>query len=257
MRKKLCFLCLVGGLLWAVALSWGWSSIRGTPPAKERGETLFYMGLPEKTVYSRSVVDSPRSRYVFEPVLQFDSVKHDFIIRNRTNEVLELKKAYGCCGSLVEAYSPRIPPGQEGVIKIVLFTDRRGGEEIHGFIRALTNDRKDPEWAIEISCFVKKFADISADTIVLNGSWRKIVEGSSVVMPVAEYPFRITSLKVKRGAFIAYGYREIEQAGRKGYLVWARNIRKEPGVIRDTIYVRTDNPARPEFKIRVQGRLTD
>lgn len=257
MRKKICFLCLVGGLIGIVALSWGWTSIRGTSPAEEKTGTLFYMGLPEKPVYSKSVVDSPRSRYVFAPVLQFDQVRHDFIIRNTKNEALELKKAYGCCGSLVEAYSPQIPPGQEGVIKIVLFTDRRGGEEIHGFVRALTNDPKNPEWTIEISCFVKKFADISADTIVLNGSWRKTVEGSSVVMPVADYPFRITSLKVKRGIFITYGYREITQAGRKGYIIWAKNIRKEPGVIRDTIYIRTDNPARPEFKIRVQGKLTD
>lgn len=215
------------------------------------------MGLPEKPVYSKSVVDSPKSSYAFDPVLQFDLVKHDFIIRNTSNQMLELKKVTACCGSLVEGYSRQIPAGQEGVIKAVLLTNRRGGQEIHGFIRAMTNDPENPEWTIEISCFVKKFADISEHTIMLNGSWRTPIEGSSIVMPVADYPFKITALKVKRGIFISYGYREMTQDGRKGYLIWAKNTRKEPGVIRDTIYIRTDNPARPEFMIRVQGRLVD
>ena len=67
----------------------------------------FYFGLPEKPVYSKSVVDSPKSNYVFDPVLQFDLVQHDFIVKNTSNQMLELKKVTACCGSLVETYSPR------------------------------------------------------------------------------------------------------------------------------------------------------
>ncbi len=257
MRKKVFFTCLLLGLIGIIIISWGWCSINDTPSAAGKQELPFYFGIPERPVYSSSVVDSPKSRYEFDPVLQFDVVKHDFIVENTSDHILELKKVTGCCGSLVEAFSTQIPAGKEGVIKTVLLTDRRGGEEIHGFIRAMTNDPKNPEWAIEISCLVKKFADISAYTIMLSGSWRNPIEGSSVVMPVAEYPFKITSLKAKRGIFITYGYKEITQNGRKGYLIRAKNIRKERGVIRDTIYVQTDNPARPQFMIRVQGKLTD
>lgn len=257
MRKKVFFTCLLLGLLGLIIISWGWSSINDTPPVAEKSEPPFYFGTPEKPVYSTSVVDSPKSSYEFDPVLQFDMVNHDFIIKNTSDQMLELKKVTGCCGSLVEAFSNRIPAGKEGIIKVVLLTDRRGGEVIHGFIRALTNDPKNPEWVIEISCPVKKFAEISDYTIMLSGPWRNPIEGSSVVMPVAGYPFRITSLKAKRGIFITYGYKEITQDGRKGYLIWAKNIRKEPGVIRDTIYVQTDNPARQQFMIRVQGKLTD
>lgn len=257
MKKKLFFSGLLFGLIGIIIFSWGWCSINDTPPPENTTEAPFYFGLPEKPVYSKSVVDSPKSHYVFDPVLQFDLVKHDFIVKNNSGQMLELKKVTACCGSLVEAFSSQIPAGKEGVIKTVLFTNRRGGEEIRGTIRAITNDPKNPEWTVDISCFVKKFADISADTIMLNGSWRTPIEGSSIVMPTVQYPFKITVFKAKRGIFITYGYKEITQSGKKGYLIWAKNIRKEPGVIRDTIYVQTDNPARPQFMIRVQGKLSD
>jgi hypothetical protein len=258
MKKKIFFFgCIFLGLVAVILVSWNMCSINATPPAGENTKPPFYMGIPQKPVYSKSVVDSPKSSYEFEPVLQFDQVNHDFIIKNTADHPLDLKKATGCCGSLVEAFSSQIPAKGEGVVKVLLFTDKRGGELIRGTIRIMTNDPVHPEWTIDISCYVKKFADISVHTIMLNGSWRNPIEDSSIVLPIPDYPFKITALKVKRGIFITCGYKEIMQAGRKGYLIWARNTRKEPGAIRDTIYVETDNKARPQFLIRVQGRLTD
>jgi hypothetical protein len=256
MKKKL-FLAGLFVLMGTLVIAWGWGSVKGGAPKQEGPRTVFYFGLPEKPVYSKSVVDSPKSRYVFEPVLQFDLVKHDFIVRNTSKQVLELKKVKACCGSLVEAYSDHILPGQEGVIKTVLLTERRGGEEIEGTIHLLTNDPENPEWTIDVSCFVKKFADISRHTIMLSGSWKKPIEGSSVVIPTRDYPFRVIGVKAKKAQDITYGYKETTWDGKEGYLVWAKNVRKKPGVIRDTIYVQTDNPARPEFIIRVLGKVTD
>ena len=257
MNKKLFFTGLLLGLLGIYMIPLGWCSSNDTVPTEQKQKLNFYFGLPVKPVHSKSVVDSPKSKYVFEPVLQFDQVSHDFIIKNTLNQVLELKKVQACCGSLVEAYTSQIAPGKEGVIKTILLTDRRGGQEIHGVIRAQTNDPKNPEWTIDISCYVKKFADISEFTIMLNGSLRENIEGSSVVFPTEEYPFKITGLKAKKAQDITYGYKEIKQAGKKAYLITAKNIRKVAGVIRDTIYVQTDNPARPEFIIRVQGKVID
>jgi hypothetical protein len=257
MNKKLFFTGLLVGLIGIYMTPWGWCSTKDKFPTEQKQKLNFYFGLPEKPVYSKSVVDSAKSKYEFDPVLQFDLVQHDFIIKNTSSQVLELKKVQACCGSLVEAYTHEIPAGKEGVIKTILLTDRRGDEEIQGTIRATTNDPKHPEWTIDISCFVKKFADISVYTIMLNGSWRETIEGSSVIIPTAEYPFKITGLKVKKGLDITYGYKEIKRSGKKGYLLTAKNKMKEAGVIRDTIYVQTDNPSRPEFIIRVQGKVTD
>jgi hypothetical protein len=233
-----------------------WNICSAAAPPDERPKLNFYFGLPEKPVYSKSVVDSPKSSYAFDPVLQFDVVRHDFIVRNKSDRALEFKKVEGCCGSLVESFTSQIPAGKEGVIKTLLFTNRRGGEEIRGIIRAVPKDPKDQEWIIEISCFVKKFADISAHTIMLNGPIGGNPEGSSTVFPAREYPFKITGLKPKKGLDFTCGYKEIKQGDRKGYLVWTRNKRTVPGVIWDTIFVQTNNPARPEFIIRVQGKIT-
>jgi hypothetical protein len=257
MNRRLFFAGIVVVLIGIYMAPWGWCSTNDKFPAEKKQRLNFYFGLPEKPVYSRSVVDSPRSRYAFDPVLQFDLVQHDFIIKNTSKEVLELKNVQACCGSLVETYTREIPAGSQGVIRTVLLTNRRGGEDIQGTIRATTNDPKHPEWTIDISCFVKKFADISIFTIMLNGSWRQTIEGSSVIIPTDEYPFRITGLKVKKGLDITYEYKAIKRSGKKGYLITAKNKRNEAGVIRDTIYVQTDNPSRPEFIIRVQGNVTD
>ncbi len=257
MNKKLFFAGLLVGLIGIYMTPWVWCSTNDTFPTEQKQKLNFYFGLPEKPVYSKSVVDSTKSKYEFDPVLQFDLVQHDFIIKNTSKQILELKKVEACCGSLVETYTREIPAGKEGVIKTILLTNRRGGEEIQGTIRATTNDPKYPEWTIDISCFVKKFADISVFTIMLDGSWRETIEGSSVIIPTDEYPFKITGLKVKKGLDITYGYKEIKRSGKKGYILTAKNKRKEAGVIRDTIYVQTDNPSRPEFIIRVQGKVTD
>jgi hypothetical protein len=257
MKKKLFFSGLLFGLIGFFVIPSGWCLANDNSSTEKKQKLNFYFGLPEKPVYSKSVVDSAKSKYVFDPVLQFDLVQHDFIIKNTSNQILELKKVQACCGSLVETYTREIPAGKEGVIKTILLTNRRGGEEIQGTIQATTNDPKLPEWTIDISCFVKKFADISVFTIMLNGSWRETIEGSSVIIPTHEYPFKITGLKVKKGLDITYGYKEIKQSGKKGYLITAKNKRKEAGVIRDTIYVQTDNSSRPEFIIRVQGKVID
>ncbi|HPC46643.1 MAG TPA: DUF1573 domain-containing protein [Deltaproteobacteria bacterium] len=250
---------LAGGCIIVAALlvlCTGWGSLVGEAPQKPEPKTHFYFGLPEKPVYSRSVVESPKSRYVFAPVLQFDLVQHDFVIRNTSGRTLVLEKAHACCGALVEHYTREIPPKGEGVIRIVLLTDRRGGQYIAGTVRAETNDPEHPEWTIEISCYVKKFADISDYSITLIGSSQQVLEGISTVIPTKDYPFRITALKAKKGRDVTYGYTEVQKDGKRAYTITVRNIRKEPGVFRDTIYVQTDNPARPEFKIRVQGKIT-
>ncbi len=244
-------------LISLILVSWNWPTFKKNPETEEPSSPPFYFGIPEKPVYSKSIVDTSKSSYEFEPVLQFDLVKHDFIIRNTSKQMLELKSVKACCGTIVESYSRQIPAGKEGVIKTVLLTERHGGQKIQGTITAMTNDPKNPEWNIDISCLVKKFADISEFTIMLDGSWRKPIDGSSIVIPVPEYPFKITSCKAKRGIFIEYGYKEITHNGKKAYLIWAKNTRKEPGVIRDSIYLQTDNPSRPQFMIRVQGKLTD
>ncbi|HOJ13180.1 MAG TPA: hypothetical protein PLS81_00200 [Deltaproteobacteria bacterium] len=233
----------------------GWGSLPGLHKKKPEPKTHFYFGMDEKPVYSRSVVDSPKSRYVFEPALQFDLVMHDFVVKNTTGRTLELNRVSACCGAFVEHHSTQIPPGLEGVIRLVLLTDRKGGQDIAGEVQAQTNDPVHPVWTIEIHCHVRKFADISDYIITLVGPAGAPIEGSTTIVPTEEYPFTITGLKAKKGRDIDFWYRRTTEHGKKAYVLTVRNKRKEAGVFRDTIFVQTDNKARPEFKIRVQGKV--
>jgi len=225
------------------------------PPEKKRVSQL-YRGIDARR-YSKSTIDLPISEYVFESVLQFDSVEHDFIIKNNSDVPLELKKAKGCCGCAVTSYSNQIPPGLTGKISVLIITDRRGGTEVNGTIRAETNDKDNPEIIIDISCPIKKIASISSHKIMLDGPYTKIIEGSSIVIPEDDFPFKITGIKPKKGLDITYSYEEIEEDGRNGYLITVKRTRKEIGIFRDTLFIQTDNPLRPEFKIRVQGEVSE
>jgi len=128
---------------------------------------------------------------------------------------------------------------------------------VNGTIRAETNDKDNPEIIIDISCPIKKIASISSHKIMLDGPYTKIIEGSSIVIPEDDFPFKITGIKPKKGLDITYSYEEIEEDGRNGYLITVKRTRKEIGIFRDTLFIQTDNPLRPEFKIRVQGEVSE
>jgi len=255
--KKWIIVVIAFALVGLILSAWAWN-ITTSPRKKVKKQKFpFYKGLEMEPKYSKSVIDKIKNHYVFEPVLQGDLVKHDLMLKNNSATPLELKKVLSCCGSLVDAYTRKIEPGETGVISVVLLTDRYGGKEIHGTIRAVTNDPNRPEITIDISCEVKKFADISEHKIMLDGSIHQPIEGTSVVVPAEEYPFTITGIKPRKGIDIHYSYKEIQKDGKKGYLITAKNKRTKSGVIRDILFVQTDHPARPEFKIRVQGKITE
>jgi len=255
--KKWIIIGIILTITGLIITAWAWN-FTTSPEKKVRKQKFpFYKGLEQAPIYSKSVIDKTKNHYVFEPVLQGDLVQHDFMFQNDSAAPLELKKVQSCCGCLVEDYTRKIAPGQTGVISVVLLTDRYGGKEIRGIIRAFTNDPDRPEITIDISCDVKKFADISEHTIMLDGSVHQPIEATSIVVPAEEYPFTITGIKPRKGIDIQYSYKETQKDGKKGYLITAKNKRKKSGVIRDILFVQTDHPARPEFKIRVQGKITE
>jgi hypothetical protein len=253
MKAAVVFLCLAAALLTS-------SPARGeeAQPVPARDRTLrFYKGLPVEPVYSRSSVAFPHSRYVFEPALQGDVVRHDFVIGNHSPEILEIDEVRGFPGCIIESYTRKISPGLTGKISTLMLTDSRGGEKIAGTIRARTNDEDRPEIAIEASLLVKEFASLSPYRIWLEGSAGQDLTATSIVIPNEDYPFSITGIKTRKGVWFTTSYREIEREGRRGYEITVRNTRKTVGSYQDVLFVQTDHSARPEFKIRIEGRIRE
>jgi len=225
-------------------------------PIEKKRVSQLYRG-HEMTRYSKSTIDLPISEYIFESVLQFDTVEHDFIFKNNSDLPLEIIKAEGCCGCSVSKYTSLIQPGLTGRISVLIITDRRGGTEINGTVRAVTNDKNNPEITINVFCPIKKIASISCHKIMLDGPLDKQIECSSIVIPEDDFPFKITGIKPKKGIDISYTYEEIEKDDHNGYLITVKRTRNKIGIFRDTLFIQTDNQKRPEFKIRVQGTASE
>lgn len=227
--------------------------------SKDREPLGIYSGMDTKPVYSRSEVKGGHSSYEFEPALQGDIVKHDFIVKNDSMAPLELSQVEGCCGGFVESYTQKIPPGESGAISAVLLTDSRGGEVIDGTIRAVTNDPDRPEITIDVKMEVKEFADLNPYRIWLKGSLEEEIAEKCIVIPNENYPFNITDIKNRaaKGGWIDYSCREIQKDGRKAYEITVRNTRETPGNYQEVLFVQTDHSERPEFKIRVEGRISE
>ncbi len=217
----------------------------------------FYNGVNEKPKYSRSDIKLSDLNYRFTPVLQGDKIEHDFFITNNSQQMIEFKNMKSCCGFILTGYSPRIFPGEEGKISVIMFTDKFGGQNIRGNIYAglLNNEQKD--FNLAVSVFVKKIASVSQHKIILKGSANQNIEGFTSIVPESDQPFKVIGIKAKKGLHIDYSFRKIEKNDTIEYLVLVKNIQKKPRVYRDMLFVQTDNPKRPEIRIRVEGRISE
>lgn len=261
MRVKLlwalgCFILCVTAVL-AIAFVQGKPEPKPVVRDEARPESPFYTGANEKPVYSSSIIRTPVSQYRFEPVLQGDRVVHDFLIRNTWDIPMEFGRVKSCCGVILTDHTPVILPGDEGKISVTILTDKYGGQTIKGTLEADVLDSRLPDISVDISLDVTSFAAVSQHKIILKGSIHQMLEGEARITPEDAYPFNVTGIKAKKGLHIEYGYRISDQDGKKILLVQVRNKKKTPGVYRDMLFILTDNPQRPEIRIRVEGHISE
>ncbi len=225
--------------------------------AAEERKRLYYTGQETRKVYGRTLIEGARGSVALEAVLQGDEVRHDLILRNDGDEPLELSDVKACTGCVLEGHTRTIPPGREGRISILLLTDSNGGTTMKGTVRARTDSPERPSIAVDVSMKVKQFAELQPYRVWLEGKPGEEIVERCRVFPSPDYPFNITDIKTRKGAWFDLSYQEITHEGRAGYEITLRNTRTRPGPYQDVLYVQTDHPERPEFKIRVEGRLSE
>jgi hypothetical protein len=242
----------------ALAVSRDSGQTRRENPSTKSLQGEFYRGAEEKPVSGSTEVDARKGgSFVLKPVLQGDTVEHDFLIRNTFKKPLELKHVKSCCGVILTGHTPVIPPGETGKISVVIVTDKFGGETVNGRITADAADPLQPGLSIGVSLFVNKVADLSRFKIILKGSARETLKGESFIVPEKNHPFSVKGIKAKKGLHIQYDVKETLMGGRKGFLVTVKNTLKKPGIYRDTLFVMTDDPERPEIRVRVEGDISE
>ncbi len=211
--------------------------------------------MPPRHVRSESVVTGERDAIVLDPALQGDVVHHTFVIRNEGAEELQLSDVALCSNCILEHVSQTIAPGSRGALSIVIPTDPLGGQVLRGPIRVTTNQPARPTLTIDFTLEVREFAAISPYRVWLSGPLGSEITATTTVTPNAEYPFEITGLRARKGTWFTYAHEAVERDGRRAFAITLRNTRQKPGPYQDVLFVQTDHPLRPEFKLRVEGRI--
>lgn len=229
------------------------------PPVPAPRPFELYLGMEPRRVHSSSRVTEATSRQALGAVLQGDVVHHTFRIPNPGAEEMEIRNLKLCSGCILGGYTRRVPPGLEGAISIVIPTDWLGGREIDGPITAETTAESLPRLEIRVSLTVREFAELSPYRIWLEGRPDPAhpLMATCLVVPNEAYPFEITGIRARKGVWFEHAWKEVEHEGRRAFEITVRNTRRKPGPYQDVLFVQTDHPERPEFKIRVEGRIAE
>jgi len=212
-----------------------------------------YLGLEPKEIHSESPL---HGAHTFPSALQGDEVHHVFTVENPTETPIEITGLQLCSGCMLESRSRIIPPGTKGHVAFVIPTDALGGQTLSGPVRVQTNHPDYPELTAHVFLEVRSFAEIEPYRIWLRGQSGEAIEAEATILPSPDYPFKIRRIRARKGLWIRWDLKEILIEGRPGFRIRVFNTRQKPGPYQDVLFIQTDHSERPEFKVRVEGRIT-
>jgi hypothetical protein len=108
---------------------------------------------------------------------------------------------------------------------------------------------------VAVTGFVEKFADIKPERVSLAGPVGQNLSAEVEIFKRKEYPFAIEAVNAKNGHFIKYALAEKCGEDQNRCVVRVENTRLEQGRYVDTLFLKTDNPLRPEIPIQVIGAV--
>jgi len=126
-------------------------------------------------------------------------------------------------------------------------------------IKLLTNSKIQKTIAVPISGEIRtpEIASIRPKYVILTGSAGEPIKRLVKVIPDDKYPFSITEVKPRDGKNIKCDLKEVEESGKKIYVLTVENLKKEKGRYSDMINLKTDRKDHPEIQISVSGRIRD
>jgi len=133
------------------------------------------------------------------------------------------------------------------------YTSGYGGRSYSHDVAVYTDDRQNPVFHLHISGQVKRLADVSPQTVRIEGSVGTPLRQTVTITPL--HPFRVTEVSATPGKRIKAQWTEAERGGKRVYEVIVTNICDLPGRYYEGIVVRTDSSVTPKFTIAVHGNL--
>jgi hypothetical protein len=191
--------------------------------------------------------------YQFAPVVEGTAVVHEYIVENTGTAPLQIDRIKTGCGCTTADFTKTIPPGGKGNISIKGNTTGYGGNIFERHITVFTNDPQNPEVSLIMKGQVDKFADITPVTAVLKGNADAVVETQVTVQPEKNHLFKVTGSHTDKAleGKIEYNLIVLEN----GYVLKIKNIQRLPGNYFGRIFLKTDNPDKPEIAIPVSGKI--
>ena len=122
-----------------------------------------------------------------------------------------------------------------------------------------TNDPEKSVVHLRISGKVEKIADISSESLHMEGSVDEDLEKIVTIIPSDKYKFEILSLRISSGENVDVELKKktLEDNGIEKTIweVYIKNIRKTPGRYYEAIYLTTDFKLQSQLTIRVFGNI--
>jgi len=201
------------------------------------------------------VISVPEARFDFSSVPEGTEVSHQFAVQNIGNETLEISGVETTCGCTTASFTKQIPPGGAGQITVRIDTENRGGELLDKEVTVVSNDPVTPETILRVSGNVEKTYSLSQESIKFNGAAETLTKQTVLVVPENNYQFSILKAHAKKGENIDFRLAEIKNSDGPQYELTVSNLKEEPGIYFDTIFLDTDNESLPEIRIPVVGNI--
>jgi len=149
----------------------------------------------------------------------------------------------------------QIPPGGEGKITVSFNTDGYDEKTLFQTVEIYTNDPSRPKLEVSMQGNIEKFAVINPPKVRLSGKLNNPITSEVKIIPLPKYPFKIVKHEVKEGRYMSYKFEEKTENGTTTYLISLENTKKDPGLYKDIILLKTDSAIRPEIQIPVTGNI--
>ena len=200
-----------------------------------------------------------QNTFEFDAVPEGTVIRHSFIIKNNGDETLIIKRVLTGWGCSTVSFDKEIPRAGDGAIVISVKTRGYGGKTLAKAITVQTNDPVNREATLYIRGKVEKIADISSESVHLNGAPDEDISTIITIIPSEKYNFNILSCKVSNGENISVDFKkqtsENDMPEKPGWEIHIKNIRKTPGRYYEAIYLATDFKLIPKLTIRVFGNI--
>lgn len=227
---------------------------------------LVFLSLLAINIYSQQKqpkIEAPELLYDFGDVQEGNIVKHEFVVKNTGDDVLEIKRVRASCGcTAAKPEKNRLAPGESTTIMVEFNSEDRGGiQRKHIYVNS--NDPETPELRLSFMCNVLKKEEVTSE---LGGPKLKlsrnqhnfgIVNEGEVVSAELEFRnsgselLKISEVKSSCGCTATVLSKKELKPGETGKIKIKLDTSEREGKITRTVTILSNDPQQPNQPITI------